>query len=254
MLVALGIAAVAGVVLGRARGAAPKHAWPVPESILVPWLVLPVALPFLASYLFAPIFLTRVTLVALPALCLVVMRGVSALRGSVWRAACTALLVLGVAQPLLSFYRGPHKERWREAVSELETLATPGDLVLVHAGFCKPNVVDYYLRRSDLEVDAFPAGHWAIGPADVDELKRRIAGRRRVWLFRSHEGEGSAVLHDTLVHALPRVRERGYPQADYRWSLRSPRVGVALVSYEEAGADSVPAPVTESGRGVIPKR
>jgi hypothetical protein len=253
MLAALGIATLAGLVPVRPRGEELNTAWPAPELVLVPWLVLPVALPFLASYVFAPIFLTRVTLAALPALCLVAMRGVSALRGPVWRPVCTALLVLGTAQPLISYHRGPHKERWREAVSELETLAAPGDLVLVHAGFCKPNVVDYYLRRRDLEVDPFPEGHWAIGQADVSDLKRRIAGRSRVWLLRSHEGEGSAILGETLARALPDVRERSYPQADYRWSPGPPHAGVALVSYQETGSDPVPAPVTETGRGVMPK-
>jgi mannosyltransferase len=252
MLGALGIAVVAGLVLVRARGEDSPNAWPAPTVVLVPWLVLPVALPFIASYVFAPIFLTRVTLASLPALCLLAMRGVSALRGPVWRPACTALLVLGTAQPLYSYYREPHKERWREAVSELEAQAAPGDLVLVHAGFCKQNVVDYYLRRRDLEVVPFPEGRLGVGPADVAELGRWIAGRHRVWLFRSHEGEGSAIIGETLERTLPRVRERGYPQADYRWSPAPPYVGVALLSYEEAGSDSVPAPATRVGRGLKP--
>src|SRR4029077_10045350 len=120
----------------------------------------------------------------------------------------------------------------------------PGDLVLVHAGFCKTNVVDYYLRRRDLEVVPFPDGHLSVGPADVAELQRRIAGQHRVWLFRSHEGEGSAIIPETLARALSLVRERGYPQAEYRWSPAPRVVGVALLSYEEAGSDSLQAPVT----------
>jgi hypothetical protein len=250
MLGALGIATLAGVVI-RTRDEDRNNAWPAPALVLVPWLVLPVALPFIASYVFAPIFLTRVTLAALPALFIVVMRGVSTLRKPVWRSACTVLLLLGTAQPLLSYYREPHKERWREAVSELETQAAPGDLVLVHAGFCKPNVVDYYLRRRDLDVVPFPEGHLTIDRADVAELQRRIAGRQRVWLFRSHAGEGSALITETLARALPRVRERAYPQVDYRWSTRPHPNGVVLLSYEQAGTDSVMAPVTEIDRGAF---
>ena len=250
MLGALAIATLAGVVI-RTRDEDRNNAWPAPALVLVPWLVLPVALPFIASYVFAPIFLTRVTLAALPALFIVVMRGVSTLRKPVWRSACTVLLLLGTAQPLLSYYREPHKERWREAVSELETQAAPGDLVLVHAGFCKPNAVDYYLRRRDLDVVPFPEGHLTIDRADVAELQRRIAGRQRVWLFRSHEGEGSALITETLARALPRVRERAYPQVDYRWSTRPHSSGVVLLSYEQAGTDSVMAPVTEIDRGAF---
>ena len=49
---------------------------------------------------------------------------------------------------------------------------------------------------------------------------------------------------DRLISiALPRVRERAYPQADHRWSTRPRSSGVVLLSYEEAGTDSVPARV-----------
>jgi uncharacterized membrane protein len=248
MLGGLGIAALAGLVLVRPRNEEPPNAWPAPLLVVVPWLVLPVAGPFLASYLLAPIFLTRVTLASLPATFLLAMRGVTALRGLRWRSACTALLVLGTAQPLVSYYREPNKERWREAVSNLQTWAAPGDLVLVHAGFCKENVVDYYLRRRDLEVIPFPEGHSSIGPADVAELRRRIAGRHRVWLLRSHGGEGSAVIPETLARALPRVSERDYPQANFRWSPTPPFSGVTLVRYEEAGSESVQVSATDKTR------
>jgi len=72
-----------------------------------------------------------------------------------------------------------------------------------------------------------------------------------VWLFRSHEGEGSALITETLARALPRVRERAYPQVDYRWSTRPHSSGVVLLSYEQAGTDSVMAPVTEIDRGAF---
>jgi mannosyltransferase len=240
MLAVLALGALAGLVLVKARDGEQPNAAAPPVLILAPWLVVPVAGPFLASFVFAPIFITRVTLAALPALYLLAMRGVSALRGPGWRAACTALLLVGTAQPLVSYYREPNKERWREAVSDLQTGAAPGDLVLVHAGYCKASVVDYYLRRRDLEVVPFPDGHSAVGAADVAELERRIAGRHRVWLFRSHDGEESAIIRETLARALPRDRERDYPQADYRWSPWPPSIGVALFRYEDAGSDSVP--------------
>jgi hypothetical protein len=246
MLGALGIAVLAGLLFTRPRDEEPPNAWPAPLLVVAPWLVLPVAGPLIASYVLAPIFITRVTLAALPAACLLAMRGVSALRVPAWRSACTALLVFGTAQPLVSYYREPNKERWREAVSDLERRAAPGDLVLVHAGFCKVNVVDHYLRRRDLEVVPFPEGHSAIVQADVVELMRRITGRHRVWLFRSHAGEGSEAIPATLARALPSVDERDYPQASYRWSSAPPYIGVALIRYEEAASDTVRALTTSS--------
>ena len=231
MLAVIAIAAIAGVLARPAD--AGWQAWPSPLVVLVPWLVLPIAGPYLASYVFAPIFLTRVTLVALPALFLLAGRGVASIRMPKARAACAALLLLGTAQPLVSYYRDPNKERWREAVSDLETWAGRGDLVLVNSGFCKENVVDYYLRRRDLEVVPFPEDHTAVLPADLTELRRLIAGHHRIWLFRSHGGDGSGAVPEVLAQALPHVVERDYPQVNYRWSPAPPYVGVVLVRYDD---------------------
>src|SRR5262249_30899735 len=128
MLAGLGIAVAAGSIAHPRAGEEPRQVWPSPLAVLAPWLLVPIAGPFLASYVFAPIFLTRVTLVALPAFFLLAGRGVAALREPKARAVCAALLLLGTAQPLVSYYREPNKERWREAVSDLETWAAPGDL------------------------------------------------------------------------------------------------------------------------------
>jgi 4-amino-4-deoxy-L-arabinose transferase-like glycosyltransferase len=244
MLGALGLAVLAGLARVRPRDGEPQTAWPAPRLVVAPWLVLPVAGPFLASFIVAPIFLTRVTLAALPAACLLAMRGLSALRGPAWRAAGTALLALGITQPLVSYYREPNKERWREAVADLQKSAAPGDLVLVHAGFCKVNVVDYYMRRRDLDVVPFPAGHSTVAPADVEALGRLISGRHRVWLLRSHAGERGELIAETIARALPRIDEHDYHEASFRWSHAPSYVGVALVRYEEAGSDTARAPVT----------
>jgi uncharacterized membrane protein len=245
MLAMLGIAGLAGAIIKSTTqsspGDAPRQTWPPPLAVLLPWLVVPIAGPYLASYVFAPIFLTRVTLVALPALFFLAARGVAAIRVPRWRVVFAALLLLGTAQPLVSYYREPNKERWREAVSDLETWAAPGDLVLVNSGFCKDNVVDYYRRRHDLEVVPFPDGHSAVLPADLAELRRRIAGRDRIWLFRSHGGDGSGAIPEILAQSLPHVVERDYPQVNYRWSPAPPYVGVVLLRYDEAPPER-PAP------------
>ena len=237
MLALLGVAVLAGALLKRI-GEEPGHPWPAATTVLLPWLIVPVAGPYLASYVFAPIFLTRVTLVALPAACLLAARGVAAVRAPVARAIAVAVLLLVMAQPLVSYYREPNKERWREAVADLEAWSSPGDLVIVNSGFCKENVVDYYLKRRDLQVVPFPEDHSAVQPADLDTLRRLLAGRSRIWLFRSHGGEGSGAVPEILARALPHVTQREYPQANYRWSPAPPYVGVVLARYESADSAS----------------
>jgi len=231
MLGLLGIAALAGALLKRTEEE-PAQPWPAGRAVLLLWLIVPVAGPYVASYVFVPIFLTRVTLVALPAACLLAARGVSAVRSPLARAVAVAVLLLVMAQPLVSYYREPNKERWREAVADLEAWSSPGDLVIVNSGFCKENVVDYYLKRRDLRVVPFPEDHSAVLPADLDTLRSLVSGRSRVWLFRSHGGEGSGAVPEMLAHALPRVTQREYPQASYRWSPAPPYVGVALYRFE----------------------
>lgn len=237
MLALFGVAVLAGALVRRTHEE-PMQPWPASTAVLLPWLILPVAGPYLASYVFAPIFLTRVTLVALPAACLLAARGVSTVRASLRRAACVAALLLLMAQPLVSYYREPNKERWREAVADLEAWSSPGDLVIVNSGFCKENVVDYYLERRDLDIVPFPEGHSAVLPADLDTLRKLIAGRSRIWLFRSHGGDGSGAIPEILARALPSVTQREYPQASYRWSPAPPYVGVVLARYETAPVGS----------------
>jgi hypothetical protein len=98
-------------------------------------------------------------------------------------------------------------------------------------------VLDYYLRRHDLDVVPFPDGHSAVTDSDMVELRSWIAGRRRVWLIQSHSTDGRGLIRATLGAALPRVTERVYPQAGYRWSPGPPYIGVALWRFQ---ADSVP--------------
>ena len=241
MFGALGIACAAGA-LTRHVETEPTGAWPSPRAVLLPWALVPIAGPFVASYLVAPIFLTRITLPALPAVLLIAGRGVAQLRGTGVRAAVTAALLLGMAFPLLSNYREPNKERWREAAADLDAWASPGDLLLVHAGYCKEEILDYYLRRRDLEVVPFPAHHVAVAESDTTELESWIAGRRRVWLVQSHSGDGQGLIRKTLAAALPHVTERDYPQVGYRWSPGPPYVGVALWRYETGDSARAQAP------------
>lgn len=237
MLGALGLAVLAGAWATRTEEE-PRAAWPSPRAVILPWLLVPLAGPFVASYLVAPIFLTRITLPALPALMLLAARGVARVRSAGGRAALASALLLGTAFPLVSMYREPNKERWREAAADIDAWASPGDLLLVHAPYCKIEVLDYYLRRRDLEVVPFPETHAAVADSDTSELRSWIAGRRRVWLVQSHSQDGKGLIRSTLTAALPRVTERDYPQVGYRWSPGPPYIGVALWRYEGEGAQA----------------
>ena len=151
----------------RAPKEEPEAAWPSPRAVILPWLLVPLAGPFVASYLVAPIFLTRITLPALPALMLLAARGVARLRSTWARAALASALLLGTAFPLISMYREPNKERWREVAADIDAWASPGDLLLVHAPYCKIEVLDYYLRRRDLEVVPFPENARGASPTQI---------------------------------------------------------------------------------------
>lgn len=209
-----------------------SHPSPRAGSLLVLWFAVPLLLPYLLSLVWTPVFLTRTTLPA--SLALYLLAGLALTRiGSLPRLALFAALVVLSLLNLVGYYSRTNNERWREAVAYIERNAAPGDLVLVHSGFCKPNVYDYYARRGDLVVEPFPPNALQVDEAQMRALEPELAGRERVWLVISHSTDGRELLRHDLARRFRRMGSRLYPQAPYRFHRGPSYVGIALYRYEE---------------------
>jgi mannosyltransferase len=226
-LVILALAVVALVRASRTDAATTApHAVPVRVAGL--WFAIPILLPFLISWAGRPFFLSRLTIAADVPLAVLAAAGVVALPRRAQLGAL-ALLALLAAQPFVAYEIGPHRERWREAVAELERDARPGDRVLFDAGYCLRDVWGYYARRRDLDLRPLPPSS---GSAVFASEADRAASASRVWLVRSHDGEAGEEIARRLAREHRRVLERRYESVTYE--LWRPRryLGVRVERFE----------------------
>jgi hypothetical protein len=156
--------------------------------LLLLWLLCPIILPFIVSEFSSPIFLPKYTIPASLAFIILAARGFLGVRFHQLR----MLLVLFVACFLLidlrNYYGAVKKDVWRDAVTNFERLAQPGDVVLFNE---RPgqSPFDYYNRRRDLVEKPFPDYNSELKADNIGELlESAVEGHDRVWLVLSHPG------------------------------------------------------------------
>ncbi len=197
--------------------------------LVVAWLAVPVLFPFAISRLGVPIYVTRTTIASSFALYLLAADGILRLRlRSLALLAVTGLLV----PALLDYYRPVHKDPWRHVVAAIERDARPGDLVLVHAGYNKPNVYDYYARRPDLEVMGFPIGTSEVSEATIRPLVAASVRHERVWLVLSRPNDPAGLITGALSRSHRETYRRAYMTRAYEPSRTRAFVGIEVVDYE----------------------
>jgi len=105
--------------------------------LLVLWLCLTIVVPFVASQIITPFYVTRYTIGASPALYLLAAKGIS----NFGRKSLILIIVVVIifsSFGLQNYYKTDIKEQWREAADLVETSSKEGDAIV----FCT-----YYVRR-----------------------------------------------------------------------------------------------------------
>jgi len=128
---------------------------PPVNAVLLPWLVLPIALPFAESLAGTPVFLPKYTIAASVPLALLAGYGLMRLPAWPVRAPVAITLAFLTASAFTTYYGSRRREGWKDAVATVESLARPGDLVLFYPWF-NQYPFDYYRTRGDLVERAFP--------------------------------------------------------------------------------------------------
>jgi len=165
-------------------------------SLLLLWLIVPVALPLLLSQILNLPYVVRYLTPALPALYLLVAVGMqragsAALRTSSILTPVTlaGLTVTAVLLPVMGalylstlhdYFTRVTKEQWRDVASYIKTYAEPHDVLVIS----KQNVTrayNYYARGNDLPDSVIP-----LPPEKVNDVEYEIGGANRVWLLLSH--------------------------------------------------------------------
>ncbi len=194
--------------------------------LLLSWLCVPIALPLLISFLYAPIYIIRITIVASIPFYILAGYGLAQISNRFVRSQILLYILLLSCANLITYYTESHKERWRETVEILEKSAEPEDLILVHAGFCVENAIDFYRQRQDLTIRSFPAQHLKIMPVDTADLAKEIQVYNRIWLIRSHSRDSTDMIPATLSRNFK--AERLFILNSLSFNSHKPYTGVEL--------------------------
>ncbi|HUA70422.1 MAG TPA: glycosyltransferase family 39 protein [Solirubrobacteraceae bacterium] len=200
----LAIVTVALLIFAAVRIARRREWGPI---LAVSWLVIPVALMLIWSFIGQPIFTPRNLLVSLPAVALllawvIMSRAVPPVLAWV---AVAILIALRLVVLVPSYGTSP--ENWRAATAYVTHAARPGDCVA------------FYPRDASMPFDYYSGG--PVQP-HVEQYETPLvpAGCTRVWLVASHQGlpTGTAASrgHYAQYVAVREALARRYPQRNVR--------------------------------------
>jgi uncharacterized membrane protein len=175
---------------------------------LIVWLICPVLIPVIASYILMPIYTHRYAIAATPALILLAACGLEFLfRRKLIGAAATVLILSVGLYRANGVLRDPSVEPWREASRAVARAAQPHDLVLVygHLPVFGKDLFEYYAGRADLDVHALATPYSPVSLEQVKSMAKIAQDRDRVWLIVAHEKDPS--------HFMKSLLESEYPHA-----------------------------------------
>jgi uncharacterized membrane protein len=156
------------------------------DVLLGSWFVLAVFVPVFVSHIVTPILVTRYTIVAAPALYLIVGESVGEIIEEIDAVFVRRMLVIGLVVvlllPLANYYQHPQREQWDESAALVESRAEPGDVVFVSRDYTRRNFMYYY--EGGLPVVGLP------DRANSSELRAASEGYDRAWLVLSNMDAG----------------------------------------------------------------
>lgn len=171
-----GVVGLAGLgVVGRknsAVGRPDRRQW-----MVLLWLLVPVVVPFVLSYAFAPILMPRYTIAASLAMFLLVAKGLRTLPVSLG-VLLAGIVLIGLLAPLAPYYADTQKQQWDAVAPAVESEADEQALVLVsQSHFVTP--YQYYAGRDAENVAGID------DDATRSTVKGAVSDYESVWLVLS---------------------------------------------------------------------
>jgi hypothetical protein len=204
------------------------------QRFVLCWLLVPVALAVLESYLVQPITLPRAALVSLPATSLLLARGAMDDRVPRLLGVCAVVVVLALRALQLAPSYGVSPENWRAATAHVLATAQPGDCIAFYPSDGR-EAFSYYIGTGGRAAaraprSVLPAVPWSEVKPFVEDYATLPASARsqiegacpRLWFVSSHRGvkNGPSVsrsdyaryeaLLGSLTHAYTRGRTVTY--------------------------------------------
>lgn len=183
------------------------------STLLGAWILLPIVLPFVLSYLVTSVFWARYMIAASAGLFVLVAAGVRTLSRRSLRVGLAIVLVCALLPSVAVYHTGDHGEQWRSVSYDIEQNAAEGDLVLVADRGAERGIV-HYTDSEDLNVSYVTDGEGTEG-ATSGEIRERVEDHERVWIVVGNADEtDSERLLAVVNESRDRVWEHSYVGAD----------------------------------------
>ena len=166
--------------------------------LLLLWFLLPILLPFVISYIYVPVYITRITIGASLAFYLLAANGLKYIHKDLITVTVLIIIIVFSIGNCSIYYSETNKEPWQEVTHYVESNAQSGDLLIFNAGFCLDKAFNYYAKRNDLEKIPFPEIGREINQSDLNELNSLLSGKKCVWLILSHSSENKELIIDRI--------------------------------------------------------
>lgn len=170
---------------------------PSQTVLLASWFGGVVVLPFVVSMLVKPMLALRYTIAALPAVLMLVGRGMDRVMAAIDPVFVRRMALLGLVvvmlPPLATYYEEPQHAQWRDVVDYVEGEAGADDVVVLSPRHTEKNYA-YYAQREDLRVVG------AAPSIPSERLSRVSAGAGSLWVVASQNMEMAEMrrLHEAL--------------------------------------------------------
>lgn len=152
------------------------------ELLLVTcWLLCPIVLPFILSYLLVPMFDEQYTISASPALYLLLALGLTAVRKVVPELVVLGTLAILIVPGLQDYYVTDVKEQWRQSIDYVTENSRKGDMIVLAPDNGRRIALDWYYRGNlpRCSLDMQLRGNQAIGQA----LSKCTSNVDRIWVI-----------------------------------------------------------------------
>jgi uncharacterized membrane protein len=154
------------------------------KLLLILWLSFPIVIPFIASQIITPIYLTRYTIVATPALYLLVAKGICTFGKKSLYSIIAVITILSFYR-LQSYYSNDIKAQWREVADLVETKSETGDVLVFCASYGQMPF-DYYYTGDLNEYGVYKSADYQEIAVFVEDLFYKAD---RLWIITSHVSE-----------------------------------------------------------------
>jgi hypothetical protein len=176
------LAPLAGLGFVRLMGQArPRGSLIAPGGLVAAWLLVPIVLPLVLSFVSAPVFLPKYTIAASVAF------AVAAGAGLAWlprflRAVVVLVIVAFTVPALQAYYQTPRKDNWRQTANDVAALSRPGDAMVFYPYFTEIPWSIYW-TRTDVRSAPFAKHAEAVTGPTLRSMFDGLAGTSpRVWL------------------------------------------------------------------------